>query len=317
MLAEDMLRSIRPAFPGITQGHLIHPALGKFRSVHPELLHNVVAARQIHAAGAAAMAGHPFSPGSSGAASLDIEDLLDIERELAVNPVMALSRHFRLYLCPGVIAGGVLTFTPQRRCVPIRPVVASGTAGTLTALQSGVEQYYASAGAVPAAVYSELALDTGWLRPIVTEVGNTITATTTIANGTPVGMFCFDLSPKGLLAPPMGKPRAMGFSVAVPGAGGTAQAILNPQKPFRLRRLACDETVANYTNLTVTGLTVANDPQTEANGVLPVQMFSTKALAAFIDGDLCEVGAQIVVTFANSNAAAVTAQGEAWGDTLG
>jgi ethanolamine utilization microcompartment shell protein EutS len=292
----------------------VHPGIAKIPSHNPQLLNHVVAARQIRVAHLGAQSGQAYAPGSANAANLDIEDLLDIERGLYVNPENELARHFRLYLCPGVIAAGVMTFTPQRRCVPIRLCIPSGVAGNVSQLQSGVEQYYASAGAVPAAVYSELAEQTGWLRPIITEVGNTITATTTVANGQAVGLWCFDLSEKGLLAPPMGKPRAMGFSVSVPNAG-TAQAVLNPQKDFRIRRLALDETVTNYGSLTVTGFTVANDPQTEANGVLPVQMFSTKALAAMIDGDLCKVGASIVVTFANSNAAPVTAQGEAWGDT--
>lgn len=310
------LHLIRPPMPQLRKTEYVHPAIPKLNLRNPHLLNNVLAARSIQISHLAAIAGHTYSPGSQAASNLPIEQLLDIERELALNPVFTLSRHFRLYLCPGTIAGGVMSFAPQRRCVPIRLCIPSSVVdtATVTGLQAGVEQYYASAGAVPAGMYSELATETGWLRPIIVEVGNTITATTTVPNGQAVGMWCFDLSEKGLLAPPMGTPRSLGFSVAVP-ATGTAQVILNPQKAFRIRRLATDETIANYTSLTVTGFTVANDPQTEANGVLPVQMFSSKALGAFIDGDVCQVGAQIVLTFANANAAAVTAQGEAWGDT--
>lgn len=307
------LTKIRAAFPQLAPGQYVHPAIPKI-SANPDLLNSLVAAKQIQVAQAGAMAGQAFAPGNPNAAKLDVEDLIDLERELYVNPVASLQRHFRLYLIPGIIAGGVMTFTPQRRCVPIRLVIPSGVAGLVTGLQSGVEQYFAAAGSVPAAVYSELAQDTGWLRPIITEVGNTITATTTVANGQAVGMFAFDLSEKGLLAPPMGKPRAIGFSQVIP-ATGNGTIFLNPQKDFRIRRFALDQTVTNFASLTVTNFTVANDPQTEASGPLPAQMFSCVALSAFIDGDLCKVGAQIAVTVANSNAAAVTAQGEAWGDT--
>jgi hypothetical protein len=307
------MATFRPAFPQLPAGAFVDKRIPTI-SLQPNLLNAVVIARQMQIGAQGAMAGGAIAPGRPAAAQLSIEDLLDLERELYVDPSMSLQRHFRLYLCPGVVAGGVLTFTPQRRCVPIRMVIASGTAGTITNLQAGVEQYFAQNSAVPAAVYSELAQQTGWLRPVIVEVGNTITATTTLAANTPVGLFCFDLSEKGLLAPPLGKPRTIGFSQSI-GAASSATILLNPQKDFRIRRLAFDESVTNYSSLTVTGLTVANDPQTESTGVLPVQMFSTKALSAMIDGDLCKVGAQIAITVANSNAGAVTAQGEVWGDT--
>lgn len=298
-------KAIRPAFPQLTPGAYVHPAIAKL--AQPDLMNNVAAASQIQAAAQAAQVG-------SAPPDMSIEDLLDIEKEMYLNPEDTLRRFFRVYLCPGTIAGGVITFSPQRRCVPIRLLVASGTAGVVTGLQAGVEQYFAAAGSVPAACYSELAEQTGWLRPIICDVGNTVTATTTIANGTAIGLFCFDLSEKGMVSPPMGKPRAIGFSQSIP-ATGNATILLNPQKDFRLRRLALDQTVTNFASLTVTGLTVANDPQTEAVGSLPAQMFACNALEAMIDGDVCRVGAQIAITVANSNAAPVTAQGEVWGDS--
>lgn len=294
------------------------PSMAGIASAAPQLL-NIVAGANL----AQQIASGVQQPGLTPA------DLVDIERDLYLDPVYALRRHFRVYYCPGSSNGSTLSFAPQRDCIPFMLHVPSGSAGTTTIsrMQNGVRQYFATADAVPSSMFTEKATGPAhYLSPKMAKVGNTITANTTLASGTVAALACFDMS-GDVLSPPTGRPMQIGFSAGSIAAGASANATTSPQKVFRLRSIRLDSTVTNWDaqidgthGIHVTGVTVANDPQTEASGDLPGTLFDAQATAPMLDmdGDVCQVGAQIVQSFTNKEAAnAIVVQGVLWGDSLG
>lgn len=304
--------------PAVLNGiSLAHPAVGGIQSASPALL-NIVAGANLAQQQASGVQQPSLSPA----------DLVDIERDLYLDPVYALKRHFRVYYLPGSSNGSTITFTPQRDCIPFMLHVPSGTASSnVSRLANGVRQYFATADTIPSTMFSEKATGPAhYLSPKMAKVGNTITGNTTIANGTILALACFDLS-GDLLSPPAGRPMQIGFNVASVAAGATGTATISPQKVFRLRSIRIDSTVTNWDTqqdgthgLQVTGITVANDPQTEATGNLPGTLFDSNATAPMLemDGDVCQVGAQIVISFKNLEASnAIVPQGVIWGDTMG
>lgn len=315
------VRLVRPAIdPEIALGErFVHPDVG--RTAFPKLV-NIVAAAENARLAAKGLPGRKHT----------IHDLVDIERDLALDPVFSLRRHFRVYFLPATIAAGVINAAPQRTCIPFMLHVPSGSSSgkTITQFQNGVRQYFATADAVPATVFGEGVPGAArFLRPFVAKVGNTLSGQTTIANGTLLGMMCFDLAEEGMLAEPLGRPMQIGWNAGnLVVSGGNTIVRIKPQKDFRPRRIEFDSTVTNWVKqcdathgLAVTGVLVANDPQTEANGSLPATMFDMFAQGGGwdFDGDECEVGAEVDINLTNNDATVggITPVGTCWGDTTG
>ena len=325
--------------PGIVLGNLLaHPDVPN--TAQPGLTNIVAGAIQAKAAAGGSylnpgQAQNFMPPARSGAnppPKLSAQDIADIEHDLYLDPVLTLKRHFRVYYLPGTIANGVMTFAPQRACVPFMLHVPSGSATaagvpkTIQQMQNGVRQYFATSDQVPATMFTEATPGVAkYLRPMLARVGNTITATTNIANGSEVALACFDMAEDGLLSP-FGNPMQIGFNsgnLAV--SGGTTIVRIKPQKTFRLRRIELDSTVTNWVKqcdathgLAVTGITVANDPQTEGQGSLPGTLFDFAFQGGGdLDGDVCEVGAEVDITLLNNDATVggITVAGTVWGDT--
>lgn len=316
--------------PAVLNGTLLmSPSLPRIASNLP-ITNAVLAAQQ---AQAIATGQKPATP--------SVSDLLDLEHDLYLDPVNTLRRHFRVYVLPvAVSASGGLLAAPQRDCVPFRLYVPAGSTpgATISQLQSGVDQYFATADAVPAAVFGtadaftagaaagagSLSGESAYLRPIVTQVGKNVTALSTLASGTVCGMLCFDLSADGIAMPPMGRPMKIGFKQTIVHAAAAATISRSPQKGFRIRRISINTQVTNWDNqidgthgISITGVFVGNNPQTEANGSLPASMFASNQLGGWIDGDFCKVGKTLSLTVVNNEAANdISVEGEFEGDTL-
>jgi hypothetical protein len=296
---------------------LMHPQLPSIASNLP--VTNAVLAAQ--AAQTVAATGQP-PPAPS------ISDLLDLEQELYLDPINVMRRHFRVYLLPASIAGGLLTASPQRDCVPFQLHIPSGSAAgaTIQQLQSGVDQYFATADNLSAAIFGENVAQSGlaMLRPILTVVGKDMGANTTVAAGTRCGFFCFDLSNSGVLAAPTNRPMAMGSKVLSVHAAAAVNNDLFPQKSFRPRRLSINDKVANFNTtidathgISVNSILVGNEPQTESDGPLPATMFALTMLGGFIDGDVAKVGKKVTIQTVNNEAANdIELEWTWWGDTL-
>jgi hypothetical protein len=315
--------TIKPITPSISiasaaTGVLAHPALPAI-AANPTLSNIVIAAKTVQAA----QMGQKYTP--------SVSDLLDLEHDLYLDPVFTMRRHFRVYVCPGTVdASGNATFTPQRDCVPFRMHIPSGSAAgkTVRQLQSGVDQYFVTADAVDATIYSEhaiAAIESAFLRPIVTTVGKKIEASTTLASTTRLGMWCFDLSDEGVIAAPYNRPVLMGQAgVVVVHAAAAMNVDLFQQKSFRIRHLNIDDTDANWSTtidathgLSVNSILVGNDPQTEDSLPLPATMFVRGVLAGMFDGDWGKVGKKTTVVLQNNDAAHdYTTSVTWWGDSL-
>lgn len=312
--------------PAILSGTtLMHPSLPSVSSNIP-VTNAVLAAQQAQNIAAGQ---RPSAP--------SVSDILDLEHDLYLDPVNTLRRHFRVYVCPVTVsAAGVLSAQPQRDCVPFKLAIPSGSAGTtlITQLQVGVDQYFATSDGVPSSVFGTFDNATGdgsggageasYLRPIVCNVGKVFSGQSNLASGTVCGLFCFDLSSDGVAMPPIGRPMKIGFKQTIVHQAAAAAIVRLPQKTFRIRRVSIDTNVANWDaqidathGVSITGLLVGNEPQTEANGNLPANMFAMGQVGGWVDGDVCKVGKSISLVCVNNEVANdIVIQGEFEGDTL-
>jgi hypothetical protein len=102
------------------------------------------------------------------------------------------------------------------------------------------------------------------------------------------------------------------FDVTAVPPAGTATITLQPQRHIILRRLAFDDTVASFTNLSLVSLNVQDDPQYVSGFPIPLSLFSELAQDDWLDTDLCQLGGTITMVISNSNTSVtVTAQGMA------
>ena len=308
--------------PAILSGTvLMSPALPRISSNLP-VTNAVLAAKAAQAASAGTVAPPP-----------SISDLLDLEHDLYLDPVGTLRRHFKVYVLPLVVgAGGAILGEPQRDCVPVRLCIPSGSAAgkTLGALASGVDQYFATRDNVPASMFAVgnggggQSSEQSYLRPIVTQVGKNIEASSTLTAGTAVGMFCFDLSESGVLTPPYGRPMHMGSKQTIVHGAAAVDIDLFPLKGFRIRRLGINVSVANWNDtidathgISIGGIFVGNEPQTEDNGFLPADMFNCQGEGGWIDGDFAKVGKKVTINVVNNEAANdIVLEFDWFGDTL-
>jgi hypothetical protein len=300
-LAMQMLGGTRASFPRLNLSNA-HPLIRSM--VSPPMQQAVHAAAAADSAQAIAR-GLPPPPASA-------QNFADIEAEIRLNPHASLGRRFRVYPVGCTVVAGIATFRPQRPCIPFRLVAPAGLAGTITNLQSGVDQYWAATSAVPTEVFVPNNTDGGWLRPIYTEVGKDITANVTGIVTGQLALLCFDQGDKALLSQPMGNLRPVGFKAVAAGAGTTI-INMNPQKRSRIRRLDIDSTGAGIGGSFVGPLTVQNDPQFESAAQVPVELFFQTSLDVDIDGDVCDVGGVVSVSVTSPGAA--TIQGCCWFDT--
>lgn len=288
------------AYPASPQRVYFNPA----QLIHPAIANTVSPAYQqvvanAHAADVAQAAARGIRPPPETA-----ERFADIESEMRLDPFFTLARRFRVYLCGATVAAGVATFVPQRDCIPFKLVIPAGAGGTVSSLESGVDQYFAAASSIPSECFAQNALDSGWLRPLYTKVGKQITAVTTGLVTGQLALLCFDQMKEALLAPPMGDIRPIGFTATAAGAG-TTTVTLAPQKTSRFRRLVIDSTGAGIAGSFVGPITVQNDPQFESNAQVPVETFFQTGLALWLDGDVASVGGLVTVAVTTPGAATI------------
>lgn len=292
--------------------NLMHPML-------PSIATNLPISNALLAAKAASAAQQGLPP-----PQYSLQDLMDLEHELFLDPILSMKRHFRMYLCGMSVAGGQLTAAPQQDCIPYALHIPSGSGAgaTVSSLESGIDQYFNTSDAVPAHVFAEQASETRYLRPIPTKVGKVISASTTVAAGTICGMWCWDLSAEGLLSTPMGAPQHIGGKLTVVHAAAAVTDTKRPQKRFRPRRFGIDCTTAGFNRtidathgVQIQAWKVQNIPQTESGLALPSTLFDEAVVGGFVDADICEVGGGIDLVMVNNEAAAdISIEYTYWGD---
>jgi hypothetical protein len=85
-------------------------------------------------------------------------------------------------------------------------------------------------------------------------------------------------------------------------AGGVANAVIQPQRGFRLERLVLESSVSP-SNTTVTNITVGAEPQFISAGNVPLSVFAFNAINTSLRGDTAVPGITITVSLANSGGA--------------
>lgn len=226
------------------------------------------------------------------------EDALNVERSLMLDPMGTIGRYFRTVLLGAEINGNVVTFTPQKDCIPMRLIVPSvDAAKTFTDMQAGLEQYFASNDAVTGSMFG-IGQQATYIRPIYTRVGQNITIT---ANSAPTdrgyAMVCADMSSAGRLAG-VGQLRPIGFAGSVLASGGLVVRV-RPQKCFRVRKLSIKGTL---TTVTVEDFKVGVDPQFLSADKVTAELFdATAPWTVWLDADMAQIGQDIQITFASSS----------------
>jgi hypothetical protein len=265
---------------------------------------------------AKASAGAGCCGSGGGGGSMGLRDWIDVESDMKIDPIGTLGRWLRFYLLGGVIANGVLTFNPQRTFLPMKLFAGSGTGGnTIARLQSGINQYFATTDPIVQNLFLSPNYDTHELRPLVTEVGEKITAI--VSGGTDNWcLFGFDLDDQCMLSRRRGALMPVGFSQSFATAT-TADIIIQTQKSMRLRRLAIDSTASGFAGCLVNSFYIGNEPQFESGDGVPIEVFSALAPNLFMDGDVLEVGAQakLNITVTANGGAATVISGFFEGDT--
>lgn len=265
----------------------------------------------------------PLAPGVQPAdLASDPALYYDIDRSLQLNPWVLLPQHFKVYPLPGTVAGGVLTFAPQRKVIPFAAVFREAEAtGTIAALQVGVVPLFGNGQAVPAGMFGPMSPDTRYLPPVIAVPGQQITANVT--GVTRAALWCADVDATQPMAEPLrSRLTPVGFALAAGafGAGVAAQIVIQPQINIRLRRVAflnpsASGDFASCPDITVESVLVGNQPQTEAAGSIPLDAFLNTYLAGYLDADLCQIGNSITLGVTNHTGGGLALSGAIYGDT--
>lgn len=238
---------------------------------------------------------------------------LDIEAAMMLDPVQTLQRFFRMKLLGGVVSSSVLTFTPEVDCIPVRGFIPAGTADKsvyITNLQCGLKQYFASNDGINAQFFDpQQALETGYLRPYILRVGQTVNGTVaagTLSSG--CGLLVADISRNGLRQPLRGPLSRLGPSgsdanVIITVTKGTSKTVtFTPQVRFGLRKITVKtSSVTTPDDLTVTAVKVGIEPQFLSGDAVTINVFTAATTGVWVDGDIAEIGQDITVTLKNAD----------------
>jgi hypothetical protein len=239
----------------------------------------------------------------------------------SVDPRLSRDRRYRLVLIGSKTTldangTGVMTFQPQVRVLPRRLIVPTGAVGSLANLQVGIDPCHVSATPEPFEMFSEKS-DAGLFDGVVCEPNIKITAQ--ITGGTAAAViyaglvaFALDRGSSQLT----GRLMRQGVPATSLAAGVSAVINVNPQKPFRPRRLAFDSTAANISGVIVTDFRIQNVPQFQSADPLPILAFSELSSEglAWLDMDECAAAAAISISVTNTGGSTAVVGGVMEGD---
>jgi hypothetical protein len=216
---------------------------------------------------------------------------------------------------------GQLTFTPQepfegfRICVP-----SSQGNGYISQLTAGDRLMVAQSGRIPFACLNEKS-DVGRIDFPLVSLGEVISAQISGATAnTEIGAVIIGYGSRPRVLPQGSEilyQRFEPFDVTADGGAATATITLAPQRHVIIRRIAFDDTVANFSaGIYVTSINVQDLPQFVGNVEIPAQLFSELAVDDWLDFDLCQLGGTITIGLRNANANAINVQGVAEVDVV-
>jgi hypothetical protein len=238
-----------------------------------------------------------------------------------VDPHLMRDRRYRLVLigCKTTLDAngvGTLTFQPQVRCLPRRLIVPTGTVGSLANLQVGIDPCHVSATPEPFEMFSEKS-DAGLFDGVVCEPNIKITAQVTGGTASAVIYsamlaFALDRGSSSLV----GRLMRQGIPATSLATGVSAVITVNPQKPFRPRRVAFDSTQANISGVIVTDFRIQNVPQFQSSDPVPILAFSELSSEglAYFDMDECAAAAAIQISVTNTGGSTAIVGGVMEGD---
>jgi len=256
-----------------------------------------------------------------GRPTTELEDILNVERAMMLNPTDVLSRHFRTVVL-GAKGGsdddGILTFHPQLPCIPLRMVVpAEDVDKYFSNMQAGLEQYFASNDRINGRMFSIESVAT-FIRPLYTRIGQDVTVKmNTTSEGHGHVLICADMSADGRLASG-GQLRPMGFTVDTLAAGGDQTTTLRPQKNFRIRKLSLrGADVDTLHEVTLTAFKVGVEPQFLSADEVTAELFDASVpWETWLDGDMACIGQEITLNWHNYGDAPVSFEGVLEGDVI-
>lgn len=216
---------------------------------------------------------------------------------------------------------GQLTWNPQEPFEGFRLVIPSSQGvGYLSQLTAGDRLMVTQSGRIPFNCLSEKT-DVGRIDFPLISLGEVISAQVSGATANAeIGGVVIGYGSRPRVLPAGSEilyQRFEPFDVTADGGSNTALITLQPQRHCIIRRIAFDDSVANFSaGIYVTSINVQDMPQFTSNVEIPAQVFSELAIDDWLDFDLCQLGGTITIGLRNANANAINVQGVAEVDVV-
>ncbi len=293
---------LAPTYVALAQGNIMSPS-------HPLY----AAAANVLAADAAAL----YERG--GRPTIGVEDVLNVERSLRLNPQDTLARRFRTVVIGAELSQDLKTavWSPQKDCIPMRFVNPEADWDKdFSAFESALDQYFASTDTVSGRMFAADAC-AAYMRPLFTQIGQDITIKSAVAlEGKGHMLLAADMSDEGRHAA-VGELRPMGFGGECAAAGNLIVQV-KPQLGFTLRKLSMDTLAGSLdglAGLTLQRFLIGVEPQFLSSFEVTCEAFrSSIPWELWLDADTAKIGQTILLDFHNYSDAGITFVGNLDGD---